>query len=54
VCGVGEQLEPITNKCYPCEYYNLVWNPEFKKCTLRDKTLSLIEDSEGNILGYTR
>ena len=53
ICGVNEQLEPTNNKCYPCEYYNLIWDAEFKKCKLKDKLLTIIEDTEGNILGYT-
>jgi hypothetical protein len=53
ICGVNEQLEPTNNKCYPCEYYNLIWDSEFKKCKLKDKLLTIIEDTEGNILGYT-
>lgn len=52
ICGVNEQLHPTNNKCYSCEYYNLIWDSGFKKCKLKDKLLTIIEDTQGNILGY--
>ena len=52
ICGINEQLDPTNNKCYSCEHYNLVWDSEFKKCKLKDKLMNIIEDTEGNILGY--
>ena len=51
-CAQNEQLDEKTKKCYPCEYYNLIWDDEFKKCKLKDKSLYIIEDINGNILGY--
>ena len=48
----NEQFDEKTNKCYPCEYYDLVWDNEFKKCKLKDKSFYIIEDTTGNILGY--
>ena len=53
VCGDNEQLSELNNKCYPCEYYGLVWDSEFKKCKIKEKgNISLLEDKGGNILGY--
>jgi hypothetical protein len=51
ICQDGEELDNLTGKCFKCDYYNLQWDPEFKKCRIIEKP-SLLEDTSGNILGW--
>ena len=37
ICGDNEQLNEDDNNCYSCEYYNLIWDPELKKCKKMEK-----------------
>ena len=56
ICGINKQLDKKDNKCYPCDFYNLVWDSKLKKCKTIEKSkedLSIIIDNKGKIKGYT-
>lgn len=53
ICADGEQYEMSVKQCYPCDFYNLVWDISSRKCKLKEKSeVSIVEDTDGKIVGY--
>ena len=53
-CNESEQYDNLTNKCYPCSYYTLEWDSEYKKCRIKEKDniKNIFVDVDDNVIGY--
>ena len=54
-CLENEQLDINSKRCLPCGAYNLVWDPEYKKCKieLSEEIGSVIVTQDDKMIGYT-
>lgn len=51
-CTEGEQYDTHENRCMPCSYYNLVWDPRYNRCRIQLRE-AIIVDTSDNIIGHT-
>jgi hypothetical protein len=54
-CLNGDQIDVSVQKCLPCTAYNMVWDPEFKKCrvVLSPEITAMVYQPDGEtIIGY--